>query len=82
MYNSAKLIIAEDTPGLLTPGQTFSGTLTRSDWEALEQAKVAIVHNSWFTADLPALFTGSGVTQVLKESCLIMMLLTKELEDS
>ena len=57
LYNSVALLLGEDMPGFLTPGQSFEGQLTGSDWEALDQARVLVDHNSWFTADVPALLT-------------------------
>lgn len=64
LYSSVALLAGEDTPGFLTPGQSFAGKLTESDWEALQDADVRITHNSWFTADVPKLLTDPGTTQV------------------
>jgi hypothetical protein len=64
LYNSVALLLGEDTPGFLTPDQSFAGKLAESDWEALRNADVRVAHNSWFTADVPKLLSGPGTTQV------------------
>ena len=40
-----------DTPGMLTEGQFFEGSLTDSNWGAVKKADVEVAHNSWWTAD-------------------------------
>jgi hypothetical protein len=63
LYNSLALLVGEDTPGFLTPGQSFSGTMTDSDWEPLDGVAVTVAHNSWFTADVPALLTDPNISE-------------------
>ena len=63
LYNSVALLLGEDTPGFLTPGQSFSGNLTDSDWATLEGTAVTVAHNSWFTADVPALLGDPAISE-------------------
>ena len=63
LYNPLALLLGEDTPGFLTPGQSFAGTMTDSDWETLEGAAVIVAHNSWFTADVPTLLTDPDIKE-------------------
>jgi hypothetical protein len=63
LYESVALLVGEDTPGFLTPGQSFTGIITDSDWEPLNGAVITVAHNSWFTADIPALLTDPNVSE-------------------
>jgi hypothetical protein len=64
LYSSVTLLAGEDTPGFLTPDQSFAGKLAESDWESLRGVDVRVAHNSWFTADVPKLLTEPGTKQV------------------
>ncbi|MFQ6028913.1 MAG: hypothetical protein ACE5Q6_15625 [Dehalococcoidia bacterium] len=63
LYDSVLLFATEDTPGFLTPDQGFTGQLTDSDWEPVQDATVTIAHNSWFTAQVLTLLADSSLNE-------------------
>ena len=63
LYDSLALLVGEDTPGFLTPGQSFAGTMSDSNWNALNGVPITVHHNSWFTADIPALLTAPNISE-------------------
>ncbi len=62
---AAQLPYGASTPGQMTTGQGFTGSLTASDWGALKSAAGTITHNSWFTADTSALAQPGDTTALV-----------------
>ncbi len=56
LYNTVLGIVGPSTPGNLTTGQVFTGSIDVTDWDDLEDADVTVNQNSWFTADVASLF--------------------------
>ena len=63
LYDSVLPFAESNTPGLLTPGQVFTGQLSESDWEPVRGATVSIANNSWFTADILTLLSDATVNE-------------------